>query len=583
MSSVLEFAVEAAETSAASGIKGTLKRKRKRKKGAPTHVLSLNLAPTNRQTKWLNSKFHAGTRVHNTVLEEALVRSRSVKDDPRWAEIRNLPTKTPEQRKVRSTAFKALDREYGFTDYSLQAFARGLRQSWIGQQLSSHETQTLATRIFRKVHQHHLGLRGQPRFKSVRVKTKGLGSLEGKQANSTFIPKLSKDGELQGLKVGKHLIPFEPLPAGEGRKYQEALENYDQVVSAVSEGRLLYTRLIRKMANGRPYFQAQFVVDGQALQRHVPAPEGTRGCVDLGPSNAHVAHTIVDQLTGEETWSSYSVELSPNTKHYQNKLRCLSRKLDRQHRAGSPECFLENGTHKKGCLWGRTNPVSKRAQRTKIQISELHRRLAETRKRDHGTLTNYLASQAQDWSAEKLYYTAWQKTFPNSVKNSAPSEFISKLKDKAESAGHSFLDINPYATALSQHCLCGEKKKKPLSQRVHSCPSCGLKAHRDHLSAFLGLNTSTPDDGESWILDLDGARSFWDYQSLDDHSFTYRDDTPVRADQGKIHKRRVRRSPANSRRSVVRIKKRQRRCTNSLDSTYPTAPLSPLGATMVHR
>ena len=511
------------------------------------------------------------------MLEEALKRSCSVKDDPRWAEIRDLPRKTPEQRKVRSTAFKALDREYEFTDYSTQAFARGLRQSWVGQQLSSHEAQTLATRIFRKVRQHHLGLRGQPRYKSVRARTKGLGSLEGKQANSTFIPKLSKDGELQGLKVGKHQIAFEPLPAGNGRKYQEAFENYNQVVAALTEGRLLYTRLVRKMANGQPYFQAQFVVDGQAPLRHSPAPEGNRGCVDLGPSNAHVAHTVVDQITGEETWTSYSVELSPNTKRYQIKLRRLSRKLDRQHRAGSPECFRANGTHKNGCLWGRTNPVSRRAQQTKTQISEMYRRLAETRKRDHGALANYLASQAQDWSAEKLCYVAWQKTFPNSVKDSAPSEFISKLKDKAESAGFSFTDINPFATALSQHCLCGEKKKKPLSQRTHKCDTCGLEAHRDHLSAFLGLNTSTLDNGESWILDLDGARSFWDFQDLEDHSFTYRDDTPARADQASP-KRRVRRSLASPR-SMVRIRtRRQRRCTNSLDTTYPTVPLSPQGA-----
>jgi hypothetical protein len=40
-------------------------------------------------------------------------------------------------------------------------------------------------------------------------------------------------------------------------------------------------------------------------------------------------------------------------------------------------------------------------------------------------------------------------------------------------------------TALSQHCLCGARVSKTLADRVHACPSCGLRGDRDAVSATL--------------------------------------------------------------------------------------------------
>jgi putative transposase len=37
----------------------------------------------------------------------------------------------------------------------------------------------------------------------------------------------------------------------------------------------------------------------------------------------------------------------------------------------------------------------------------------------------------------------------------------------------------------SQTCICGEQVPKELKERVHSCPSCGLRAVRDHVSANI--------------------------------------------------------------------------------------------------
>ena len=54
---------------------------------------------------------------------------------------------------------------------------------------------------------------------------------------------------------------------------------------------------------------------------------------------------------------------------------------------------------------------------------------------------------------------------------------------KAESAGRRVLFVNPYNT--SQQCSgCGKLVPKPLEERTHRCPHCGLVIDRDHNAAI---------------------------------------------------------------------------------------------------
>jgi putative transposase len=71
------------------------------------------------------------------------------------------------------------------------------------------------------------------------------------------------------------------------------------------------------------------------------------------------------------------------------------------------------------------------------------------------------------------------------VHDAAWSSFIDKVAYKAESAGRILAKVDPRGT--SQHCLCGAHVPKPLSQRWHQCPVCGLSGARDHVSAQLIL------------------------------------------------------------------------------------------------
>jgi putative transposase len=65
-----------------------------------------------------------------------------------------------------------------------------------------------------------------------------------------------------------------------------------------------------------------------------------------------------------------------------------------------------------------------------------------------------------------------------SILDAAWGQFTQRLAYKAESAGCTFVRVEPRGT--TQECSqCGETVPKSLSVRVHSCPSCGLTIDRD--------------------------------------------------------------------------------------------------------
>jgi hypothetical protein len=104
----------------------------------------------------------------------------------------------------------------------------------------------------------------------------------------------------------------------------------------------------------------------------------------------------------------------------------------------------------------------------------------------------------------------------------------------------------PATTDLSQVCLCGERNKRALKQRVHRC-GCGITEHRDLLSAYLGLHVGRDADGFD-RLELQAANTGWlQHQDIDG-----------RRDPAAAPNQRGRRHPSPSRRSVARINARRK-------------------------
>ena len=535
-------------------------RARKRDKGAPTHVRSWPLCPNPTQCKVIGIRFFTGVRVYNAVLGEFITRSRAVKADPAWQCARELPHCSPAQRQVRRAAFRSVEQAHGFTADAAQSFASSLRRSWVREHLPAQETQNLGARAFDAVRQWHVGRKGKPRFKPA---NRGLHSLASKDGHGALRPKTDATGQLVGLQWGAGFVVPIAAPAHSGRRGREQQTELAEVEALIAAGKVLSVRIVRTVINGRDTYRMQLVCDGRATRRH-RVGDG-RVSFDLGPSQVAVA---VQRADG--SWSGWVEPLADAIGLDTLRLRRAQRHLDRQHRAGSPQCFDRHGVHATGrCVWQRCTA----AQRTAVRMGELHRQLAEHRKSLHGALANRLLGYGTDIACERLDYVAWQKNFPRSVRDRAPGLLVEMMRRKAESAGGDRLyEYNPRTTALSQTCLCGTKRKKLLSQRVHRC-ECGIREDRDLFSAYLGLHVRTQVDGVD-RLDLPSAREGWRHRQDVDES-------PKSSRSALARKRRGRRHPP-SRRSVARIKARRKAKTMMRQScsaqTSTTSPPTAIAA-----
>jgi putative transposase len=363
--------------------------------------------------------------------------------------------------------------------------------------------------------------------------------LAGKDGNGALRPKTDTAGTLIGLQWGGGFVIAIATPATSGRRGREQQAEIAEIEALIAAGKVLSTRIVRTVINGRDSYRMQLVIDGHPPQRH--AVGQGRVSFDLGPSQ--IAITVAH---GDARWEGWIEPLADAIRCDTSRLRRAQRHLDRQHRAGSPDCFKPDGTHVSGrCGWQRSDA----ARQTMVRVGELHRRRAEHRRTLHGGLANRLLGYGADIACERLDYVSWQRNFPRSVRDRAPGLLVEMMRRKAESAGGQRLyEFNPRTTALSQTCLCGTKKKKPLSQRVHRC-ECGITEDRDLFSAYLGLHVRTRVDGVD-RLDLQPAREGWLHRQDVDES-------PKSSRRASARKRRGRRHPL-SRRSVARINARRK-------------------------
>jgi len=528
-------------------------RARTRPKNAPTHVVSVPLRLTPAQRSMEDARFEAARRVYNACLGEAIRRSRKVRSDPAFELAKSLPKAKPGSKAsgARSRAFREVEDAHGFTESSMMSFASGLRNGWVREHVPAQEAQILGRRAFRVTKRWSLGLGGKPRFKPAH---RGLRSLECKDLCGDLRPAI-ENGVCVGINQTRDTtLGFAPIKSAAGRKAREAKVERDRLLNQVAEAKVLSVRLVRNTVRGKDVFRAQFVMDGNPPQRH-EVGTGTVS-IDLGPSFVAVVERSnpgTEPIAPDAPITRAGIyQLAEGVADYSREIRRLQRKLDRQHRAGSPDCFRPDGTHKAECRW---RSRSKNARQTQSAIAEIHRRLAAYRKTAHGTMVTEWLSVGPRLHLEKLNYVAWQKNFPRSVRDRAPGELIEIARRRAASAGGKAYEYSPWTTALSQTCLCGRKDKKALSQRTHHCPTCGLVVQRDLLSAYLGMFVLPKVDATTGeivgdTLDLDLARKAWS---------TGPDVDWLAKPSGDTSKHRVRRQQRPSPRSLERIKARRRR------------------------
>ncbi len=429
----------------------------------------------------LASRLEAGRQLYNATLSEAVKRLSLLRNSNLFTEAKSVPKS---QKTARKEAFQKAKTAVRYTDFDLQAFANqtAMKSVWIKKHLDAQAIQKVATRAFKAIERMLFG-------NALKVRFKGKGqfaSVEGK-TNKQGIRWTGQGVEWLGLKLA-------------------AMITNDPVIQHGLTAKVKYVRLVRRVLNQKTYWFAQLVCEGAAYQKQQNSLGVGLVGIDLGVSTVAI-------VGDEETiWTPFAEELTRN----QKQIRRIQRKMDRQRCAGNPDNFNPSGTAIKGKKrWNN----SKRYKQTAAKKRELERKQAAHRKSSHGKLVNRTLKLGKNILAEKVSVKGWQKLFGRSIGFKAPSSFQSELKRKAENAGGSVLLFSTRKTALSQTCLCGQREKKPLSQRVHDCecllgessPSntsrstCGLRMQRDILSAYLSRYV----DPSTELLSIELARDSW--------------------------------------------------------------------------
>jgi len=431
------------------------------KSKSDSFVLELPLKVNPAQERQLLVRLDCARQLYNACLSEALRRLTLMRQSRAWREAILI-----KKGKAKTESFSLLNKSFEFREYDLHAFAVSTKNSChIGDHLDVNTCQKIATRVFKAVQEYAFGNRGKPRFKGWNQ----LISAEGK-CNTSGIRYRDNNILWSGLK----------LPVMLDMKDKHGVQAH------ALECRIKYLRIVCRKLSGKNRFYAQLIQEGKPKVKHAVS-EGVVG-LDLGPST-------IAAVSGTEAFlEPFCAELSP----IQKNIRTIQRRLDRSRRACNPEAFRENGTIKPGVRLVK----SKAYLRDQSTLYELHRRLAAYRKCLQGRLVNRVLAMGNTINLEKLSYRAWQRNFGKSVGFRAPGMFVSILRRKAESAGGTVNEF-PVQNRLSQTCHnCGEVKKKPLSQRWHSC-SCGIHAQRDLYSAYLAAHVG------GYGLDIRQAQSAW--------------------------------------------------------------------------
>ena len=331
--------------------------------------------------------------------------------DPAWQAARAL---SRSQRRERASAFRALREQHGFSAYSLHAFAKSARVSWLADHLDAVLAQTLATRAYQALNRVCLGQARRVRFKS---RGRGLGSIENKRNDTglRFVLQRSEAGQ-QGLLIWQQ----DQLPA--------LINWHDPVVKHGLDQRIKYARLLQRKASspmaqgadcqGYRYF-VQLVLEGMPYHKPKHTVGGDIIGADLGPSSLALV-----PREAQASLELFCAQLAPD----ERKIRRLQRQMERQRRMANPDNYDEQGRIKKHgkqrLLW----KSSRTYQKIRRRKATRERKLAAHRKSLHGKKVHEIVAMGNTVILEKLSYKAWQKRYGRSVGLRAPGMFVAHLK-----------------------------------------------------------------------------------------------------------------------------------------------------------
>ncbi len=124
--------------------------------------------------------------------------------------------------------------------------------------------------------------------------------------------------------------------------------------------------------------------------------------------------------------------------------------------------------------------------KVKAKLARAHEKIADCRNTYLHQASAKLVRKFDFFAVENLNVARMvRSTFAKSILDASWTTLLTYLTYKAENAGKRVVSVDPRGT--SQTCLCGASVPKKLSDRVHSCSSCGITEDRDVHSAKVIL------------------------------------------------------------------------------------------------
>ncbi|MBB5324864.1 hypothetical protein HNQ34_001962 [Anoxybacillus tepidamans] len=436
-----------------------------------SYVLTLKLKTERWQEHVLEKRFEIARKLYNACLRECLKRYKKLQHDREYKQVIQQPTS-----KEKNKILNELYRFYGVTEYALHDFIKPMRYPF-KKHIDSHTAQKIATRAWLAFEKLAFGNANQVYFK----KQNEMDSVESK-TNETGIR--FKDGRLLWHELSIPVI----------------VRKNDIYAHIALQDRVKYCRIVRKRIRGKIKYDIQLILEGippkkmnkETGNMKYPLGQGDVG-IDIGTQTIAVCSTNDVKL----------FMLAPSVENLEKQKRVLLRKLDRQRRANNPHKYNEDGTIKKEdnkekWIW------SKNYIKTKNQLAELQRKMADKRKQDHHRLANWMITLGDCFKVETMNFKALQKRaketkvdangkykkkkrFGKSIANRAPSLFLNILNQKLQYENKPLHFVDTFSVKASQYDhQNNEYKKKTLSQRWHETNGC--KIQRDLYSAFLIMN-----------------------------------------------------------------------------------------------
>ena len=123
--------------------------------------------------------------------------------------------------------------------------------------------------------------------------------------------------------------------------------------------------------------------------------------------------------------------------------------------------------------------------------------------RAHQVAGQIVAAHGNTITVEDCRISTWARLWGTRIALFSPGMLVTALAAECAATGGRLYRAGTRTTALSQHCLCGNRVPKTLAQRTHDCGHCGLHGDRDITSAMLAacVELTAPDDPRTARVD----------------------------------------------------------------------------------